>query len=125
MSCYMINKEFTDIRQRRLPGLIFQFGSVQLYPFLYSFRSATSGLRRPSPLACTVGQAAAFTVKPALVASQWKHRARTVPVHPPINTEHDTRLVFQVFGKNRLESKHAYRLWWRVFNQLYRLGGSD
>jgi len=45
--------------------------TVSLYSLSTAFRSVTSALRRPSPLACTAGHAAAatFTVIAALVAS--------------------------------------------------------
>jgi len=38
--------------------------------FSYSSRSVTSGLRRPSPLTCTVGHVAVWAVNAAVVASQ-------------------------------------------------------
>jgi len=37
------------------------------------YRSGTSGLQRPSPLACAERHAAAFAVNAALVASRWQH----------------------------------------------------
>jgi len=40
-------------------------------PMVNPALSVTSGLLRPSPLTCAVGHAGTFTVKPALVASQW------------------------------------------------------
>ena len=39
----------------------------------FNFRSATNGVRRPSPLACVLGHAAAFAVNAVLVASQWQN----------------------------------------------------
>jgi len=42
---------------------------------LYSPCSVTSGLRRPSPLACVVDRATAFAVNAALMTSQWQIRA--------------------------------------------------
>jgi len=43
--------------------------SVSLRWLLYCFRSVTSGLQRPSPLAYPVGHAVAFAVNVALVGA--------------------------------------------------------
>jgi len=50
--------------------------------FLFSFRSVTGGLRRPSPLAYAEGQAAVFAVNAALMTCQWQRCAWTVPCTP-------------------------------------------
>jgi len=43
--------------------------------------SATSGLRRPSPLAWVVGHTATFAVNAALVTGQWHQLHCTHPLH--------------------------------------------
>jgi len=65
------------------------------FKFVYTrslapFGRNTSCLRRPSPLACAVDHAAAFAVNAALVVSQWqKLSARSFPLHPSLNAEHE------------------------------------
>jgi len=73
---YKINcaiKNPPDHTGLRFSGKILK-GSVQFHSYSLHcspFGNVTSGLRRPSPLACPVGHAAAFAVNAALVASQW------------------------------------------------------
>jgi len=62
--------------------------SVSLYSILDSFQSVTDGMQLPFLLACALDLVAAFPVKAAMAASQWQHHAWTVPLHPPINTDH-------------------------------------
>jgi len=74
--------------------------------FLYSFRSATNGQRRPSPFACAVGHASTFVKNASLVTSQWQqHRAWTISLRLTFNAEHEAGQVAstirQVFSMTR------------------------
>ena len=73
---HLRSQYFPDLMTK--PG--HQFSTVYAR-FLCFFRNVTSGLRRPSPLACTGGHAAAFVGNAGLVASQRQHHAWTVPLH--------------------------------------------
>ena len=89
---------------------------------LCSLWSVTTGQRLPSPLACAAVHAAAFAVNAALVASKWQHRAWSVPMHPPMGTEHEAGQEQEPFCKSSVrpdrESNPACQHYWRVLNQL-------
>jgi len=74
--------------------------------FLYSFRSVTSDLRRPFPLACYYVGLAGVSAKNAALP-WWRVNGSTArELHPPpINAEHKAgqavNTIFQVFGMTR------------------------
>jgi len=90
-------------------------------------RSATSGQRRPSPLACAIDRSVAFIVNAALMASQWQHRARLPCTHTfTLSARMEKSQVQYFFQSLRYDptgdrARAAYNLWWCVPNQLYQL----
>jgi len=54
---------------------------ARIVQFRFVYTRFTNDLR-PFTLACAVSHAAAFEVNDALLASQWLHRASTVPLAP-------------------------------------------
>jgi len=75
------NKRLAKIQSFRTILVKLFLRLTSIHSLLYSFRSVTRSLRRPSLLASAHSHAAAFVVNDALVANQWQHRAWTAPIH--------------------------------------------
>jgi len=55
-------------------------------------------------------QSSTFAVNAALVASQWQHRASTVPLYPPINVMY--RSLVPIYQRStRLDRKYLFMSW--------------
>jgi len=61
-----------------------------------------------------------------LMTRQWQHRASSVPLHPPINAEHEAGqeacAVFQIFGMTRPGTRPATSLGHQEGGRVFREG---